>query len=264
MWRKDKVSLPKAYRSVFKTDNEKDFAIFTFSYRTKLGDIEAAWDPSIRYPVYDGVSTFPFMYLELSSWLETEYSHAITSSRTNIYRNKTINCSHNNVSTFLFDWICPICLNQKSYFERHHVIAKRDGGVNGHENILDICKTCHQTITYGCMEDSWYMENAAFYHQLMQYGCTGALRESFLNHHYRSISENTESEKELIQKIMLSYILPEKEQEILQRDAKKEGKFFYQYYRDIALGLRSYKNEMKLENPELHKLFQEQFPWLWS
>lgn len=257
------MSLRKTYRSVFKATNGEDFAVFTFNYRTRLGDITAGWETSRKYPVYDGVSTFPFVNRDLSSWLVKEWAIATNSKPASVYRSNKIEYGFDNKSTFLFDWMCPICLKRKSYFEGHHVIAKRDGGVNGHENVLDICKTCHQTITYGCIEDSWYMESAAFYHQLMYFGCERALRESFLNYYLSANSEYIEQEKKLFQKIMLFYLLPDEEQEILQKNAKREGKFFYQYYRDIALGLRSYKMEMKLDNPELHELFQEQYPWLW-
>lgn len=258
------MSLRKTYHSVFKAINGEDLAIFTFNYRTKLGDVATGWESSKKYPVYDGVSTFPFINRDLSCWLIKEWRIATSLIPTSVYRSNKIKYDFDNKSTFLFDWICPICLKQKSYFEGHHVISKRDGGVNGHENVLDICKTCHQTITYGCIEDSWYMESAAFYHQLMHFGCEGALRVSFLNY-YRSASlEYIEQEKNLFQKTLFFYLLLDEEQEALRKNAKREGRFFYQYYRDIALGIRSYKKEMKLENPELHELFKEQYPWLWD
>lgn len=257
------IVITKTHKAVFKSNNGEEFAVFTFDYRKRLGNLTAGWNRNLKYPVYDGLSNFPIMYPEMTYWLAKEWVIATTSITTSVYRNHKIECSFDNKSSFLFDWFCPICLKQKSYFEGHHVIAKRDGGRNGYENVLDICKTCHQIITYGCIEDSLYMERAAFYHQLMYFGYEGSLGESFLNkHYYHSGLELSTFEENFFQRIIFSFLSPEDEQETLQKKARNSGKFFYQYYRDIALGLRSYKAEMRLENHELYKLFKEEYTWL--
>ena len=73
--------------------------------------------------------------------------------------------------------LCPICLEQREYFESHHVIWKNDydGGSNDPINLLDICLTCHAILTYGESESIWY-DRACVGHQWATYGLNFELR----------------------------------------------------------------------------------------
>lgn len=67
-------------------------------------------------------------------------------------------------------FLCPICLEQRTEFQRHHVIWSCEGGTDEAINLLDICKSCHALLTFGSSADSIPREYAAIGHQMLSFG----------------------------------------------------------------------------------------------
>lgn len=77
--------------------------------------------------------------------------------------------------------ICPLCQKPKTEFEKHHVVWRMDGGSDDKTNLLEICKTCHLTITNGCIEDSKLLNLTALAHQMQNHGVDFLSKSNALN-----------------------------------------------------------------------------------
>lgn len=71
--------------------------------------------------------------------------------------------------------LCPICLRNRKFFERHHVIARVDGGSDDPVNLMDICRICHKILSAGEGKAIWYYL-ACVCHQQIVYGLNFELR----------------------------------------------------------------------------------------
>lgn len=65
---------------------------------------------------------------------------------------------------------CPLCGKSKTEFQKHHVVWKMDGGSDDKINLIEICKTCHLTLTTGNIEDATPLNRAAFAYQMKEHG----------------------------------------------------------------------------------------------
>lgn len=66
--------------------------------------------------------------------------------------------------------ICPLCLDERSEFDRHHVIWRSEGGTDDPVNILPICRTCHAIASFGNSEDAGRLNAACADYMLALHG----------------------------------------------------------------------------------------------
>lgn len=79
---------------------------------------------------------------------------------------------------------CPLCLEERREYDRHHVIWRCDGGTNDPVNLLDICKTCHAVLTYGNSDDARQRDLACLYYQWAQFGLAFAEKSGLCSETY--------------------------------------------------------------------------------
>ena len=250
---------PKNFMGQYRADDGFISLDFTFNYKTKTGDLVC--NKSGPYPVYEGLCLFFPIVGESAAWLLGEWNKATEKlGDVDLYRGRKTELKFNTANSFLLDMYCPICLQQKSVFEGHHCVARSDGGKDGYRNVLRICASCHAPITWGCFEERWPKDNAALYHQVMYFDYGVYPRE------FRKVLmpelEDDYYQKARFEKILAAFDLSnEHEKSSQQRIMRKFARYYYQFYRDVGLGIRNWKKEIKLF-PQLYRDFQKEFEWI--
>ncbi len=244
----------KAYISNYTIDESLTLT-FRFSYTQKLGVFYTNYD-SNHYPVYDGKMYFWDLSEKVNDWLLKKWKIATKGVKLRgLYFDKPVTMQHSTKVTRLTNNYCPVCLQKKSYFENHHCVERSEGGPDGHKNVLRICGTCHAIITRGCLEERWPMSNTALFHQVMYFGMEVYPREFRKINHKDYEGEN--KRKAGFEEILKSYDGKNKEEkDKWQTTAMAIGRYFYQFYRDISGGIRSWKKAAKLY-PTIYKEFEE-------
>lgn len=83
-------------------------------------------------------------------------------------------------------FICPLCLEESSEYEGHHVIWRAEGGTDDGTNILTLCKTCHAVLSRGNSRDAAPRDKACFYYALATHGLDFVERSGLLSDKYNT------------------------------------------------------------------------------
>lgn len=232
---------------------------FAFSYTTNTGNILC--NDQGPFPVYDGLCMLYPVWGERAEWLLDAWKNATSSLHgIGLYHDLNTEIESGKNFSCLSGFYCPICLSRKSVFEGHHCIPRSEGGRDGFQNVLKICSSCHAQITWGCFEERWAKENAALFHQVMYFDFDvyrinyAKIRISPSDPNYRFVMRFRSS---------LSFFdkTPEDYQPKRREIERKLGRYLYQYYRDISLGIRDWKRELNLF-PEILRNFKKDYPWM--
>jgi len=145
----------------------------------------------------------------------------------NIYNNLNTKLFSNENCNYLSNNYCPICLEQKNNFEKHHCIPSFEGGSDDKVNILVICNSCHALITRGCNEEAQSRILACVYHQIAIYGINFYMMNPMNNRRL-----NNQDKKEKLYEIR-PYI--KKIIDIYKQLNKQEKNKTNELYKEIAL-----------------------------
>lgn len=199
---------------------------------TLRGD-ETDWE---KIPVVDGYPV-GFIINEqeknilLKFWLQLLFEFKIPS----LYNDKNTQFAFDKKNCYLENSYCPLCLKQKKDFEIHHCIWSIGGGTSDYFNLLKICKSCHVIITHGSKDDKFLLNDAVFYHQQYYFGINFFPKKNPAKgrHQHVNYLDNNPQIKKLIDNFST---FTNDFQFTVDEKLKKDGRIFYQLFRDIYLG----------------------------
>ncbi|NLW46802.1 MAG: HNH endonuclease [Firmicutes bacterium] len=123
------------------------------------------------YPVIEGRAPYLILNEDESVWLKSSWEKATAGlNKIGLYLDLDTEFVAGKKYCYLTNDICPICLEEREYFEVHHCVPKVDGGSDDYRNLLNICGSCHALIAGGCVKERLPRFLAAYYHQLMYFG----------------------------------------------------------------------------------------------
>jgi len=144
---------------------------FSFDSTTNLAFVKGRDANEDSYPVIEGVAYGLVVSEEEKAWLLQTWRTATKGiPSVGLYCGIPTEFVVGKNLSFLSDDHCPICLHRKIDFEIHHCLWKTDGGPDTSSNLLRICNSCHAVITRGSIEERLPKNQAAFHHQVMQFG----------------------------------------------------------------------------------------------
>lgn len=209
---------------------------FSFDSNSNLAFIKGSdvdWEP---YPVIEGVAYGLELIKEEKAWLLQAW-HSATKGVPSVgtYCGMPTEFVIGKNFSFLSDDYCPICLQRKIEFEIHHCLWKTDGGPDTSSNLLRICNSCHAIITRGSIEERLPKNQAAFHHQVMQFGF-GLFRAAHSSDTNRATKKFAKRYPRVAELIRLLDQQPPEQQESTDRRLRTESRIAYQYFRDLGLG----------------------------
>ena len=202
---------------------------FEFNYETNRAFVTGDDVGDEIYPVIEGRAPYLILNEDESAWLKSSWEKATAGlNKIGLYLDLDTEFVVGKKYCYLTNDICPICLEEREYFEVHHCVPKVDGGSDDYRNLLNICGSCHALATRGCVKERLPRFLAAYYHQLMYFGF-----DFFLTIN-RKKGDFFDENPSIIEILEIYKQVDAEQKHKYNTFIKNEARLFYQYLRDFV------------------------------
>lgn len=202
-----------------------------------------------KFYIFDGICPTLVLSNEEKDWLTSVW---IKYSNNTIYLHNKVDVKSDKYATYLTNDICPICLEEKDYFEDHHCILASKGGSDDITNMLRICGSCHALITNGNLKECKPRYLASIFHQQMLYGIEFYKMKYWNNKRFDG-KINVYKTYPHMRKVVNTYCeMDTKNKLSIDKQIKELSSYHYQYNRSIILDFIS-ENKSKNKGVSIYE-----------